>query len=190
VVLSPLLPALLAATAASPRTEAVRSLVPTATAAPHASAVGRGTAVAGGLAALVALAAVGVAAAARSSGWLAAGVELARVKPSFGLGHCPRWVPQLASSRAGAAGVASGVSPPPSGGEVHAASHGGGGGSTGGGTPPSELPTVPHVGGILGSDVTKCRPWEILKLVLLATLGAANAVLLAIRWRVARLTAR
>jgi hypothetical protein len=187
---SPLLPALVAAAVASQRTGTVRTAAePAAVAAPHATAAGRRTAVAaGGAAALLVLAALGVAAVARSSGWLAVGLELARGNLSFAAGHCPRWIP-FTRGTTPAPAVPPDAAPPP--GAAAVAEHGAPAAGRPGAVPaPPEVPTVPHLGGILGAGVSRSRPWELLKLVALALLGAANAVLVALRWRVARLQDR
>ena len=168
------------------RPQAVRSAAaPTTAVAPPTTVVGRHpVALAGGLAALAALAALGLAGAARSSPWLAAGLEVVRSKPSFGLGHCPGLGVAHAS---GTAVVGSAAPPGTSPAAVDAGSTRGGSVPHAGGS--SALPAVPHVGGILGTDISRGRPWDVVKVAVLAMLAAANVLLLAVRRRIARLEA-
>lgn len=134
----------------------------------------------GGLAALLALGAIGLAAAARSSAAVAVCAELSRFPfPRFRILPCPG-VGHVARS-----GLDAGPAAAPTSGHTGAAT------SSPGATAPrrprgSRFP-LPRIGGVLGTAFSKPHPWEILRAVALGLLAFANAVLLAIRWRIGRL---
>jgi len=121
-----------------------------------------------------------VAAVARSSGWLAVGLELARGNAVDHAARAIRFSFGTSQAVAPTSTAAAAAVPAP----AHRAR------PSAVRPAPTELPTVPHLGGVLGSDVTRERPWELVKLVVLGMVGAANAVLLALRWRIARLQGR
>jgi hypothetical protein len=148
-------------------------------------------AVAGGLAALTALAVLGIAAAAaRSSAGVAACADLIRfpfprfrVLPCPGVGSAARGLEAGAGAVHSTTGVAGSAEAPP-GPEAVAPSEP----SAVGPSPGREV--VPRLGGVLGTAVSTSHPWEILKAVVLAMLAAANALLVAARWRLGRLQGR
>lgn len=136
--------------------------------------------VAGALAALFALGAIGLAAAARSSAGVAACAELShfpfprfRILPCPGAGHAARSGFEAGSAAAAASGhTGAGTSSP--------------GSTTARAARGSRFP-LPRIGGVLGTAFSRPHPWEILRAVALGLLAFANAVLLAIRWRIGRL---
>jgi hypothetical protein len=141
---------------------------------------------AGGLAALAALCALGLASVARSPTALAVCAEVTRLPfPHFRVLPCPRL------GTTGSHGVET---------EASHSLVGASGGARGPGAinPVPHLPTQPRghrapitgIGGVLGTAVSKMRPWPILKAIALALLAAANALVLTLRWRLGRLQGR
>jgi hypothetical protein len=161
--------------------------LPTQATAAEPVLTGRKAAVAGGLTALVALAALGLAGAARGSTTLAACAELVRFPfPHFRVLRCPGVSAATVADNAPVAGTTAhgqsrSIGPPrpiakqsP---HVTAVSE-------------ATVPPLPKIGGILGTNFSKAKPWQLLKALVLAMLAAANALLLTVRWRVGRVQGR
>jgi hypothetical protein len=190
VLVSPLVSQI--GTGSPPAATSVAELQPASSPAPStwSSLRGHPAAVTGGLLALAALGALGLAGVARSPTAVAACAELVRFPfPRFRVLPCPGLQSTAGVAGSGtvptAPGTIGGAESPPASDAAPARSHP----STGGGPSPGRQ-VVPRLGGVLGAGISTSRPWELLKTVLLATLAAANAVLLALRWRLGRLQGR
>jgi hypothetical protein len=178
---SPLVSALAASTQALRGSQQVEASPVTASVSESSPSLARRSApVAGVLAALTALAALGVAGAARSTGGVAACLDLARLSfprfrilpcstvdtPAAGaltsVGGAPTSRPELLSERdtKGAAGILPG------------------------------LRIAPRIGGVLGNAVETSRPWRLLNTFFLALLLGANMLLIAVRSQIARIQSR
>ena len=148
----------------------------------------RRAALGGGLVALLALATLMGAGAVGSSPLVAACTELARFPfPRFRLLPCPG--PGRAAAGGLEPGALSGSAGAPRGSASGAASA-----PAPSGTAPIARdlrpPLLPRIGGVLGAAVTKEHAWSIVKALVLAMLAVANALIVAVRWRLQRFQAR